>query len=444
MFKKLSLFIAAFWAIGWVIAGVVLGTMAYRHIAYPFYFLVPFGAMTVMALVPSSLVVLLILTNRWKTRFIWAAAYILAIATAYAAPQLWRAHYESPRDGGPYLVWAGDPKTSVTVCWSAEIEAAGLVEFTSAESDSWQTAQCPPTHYPKVALTGLLPANDYRYRIPALGSDSHTFRTAPDVPEDFAFAVYGDNRHEGGFSFHRSVIEAIEREEPEHGAFRLIVNSGDIVESPGAGYGWQWHTFLRGITPLASSRPYEVSLGNHEARGSTAEYEEYFNYGTPNHWRFVDYAGVRFIALSTQDPLTTDSPQYAWLVKALDERPPDNRFTVVTMHKPLLTYDPREHYNDPKLRADLEPLFSEKGVDIVFAGHVHAYERHHLPAFEHVISGGGGVLLWNKPEMGPETIVTETCWHFCAVDVRDRAMSVRVVRTDGSVLDEFNVLAKER
>ncbi|MCK5862892.1 MAG: hypothetical protein KAH38_10425, partial [Candidatus Hydrogenedentes bacterium] len=79
---------------------------------------------------------------------------------------------------------------------------------------------------------------------------------------------------------------------------------------------------------------------------------------------------------------------------------------------------------------------------IVFAGHVHAYERHRLMGFDHVITGGGGVLLWSKPVRGPETIKTETCWHFCAVDVRGGTFSVRVVREDGSLLDQFEIFSR--
>ena len=444
MFKKVTVFLCVFWALGWLIAGVVFGGLAYRHIAYPVYFLLPFGTMTALGIVPASLVVLLLFSRTWKARFAWAGLYVAIVGTAYAAPLLWRNHYEVPRDGGPYLVWAGDPKTSITVCWSSDADQPGRLEYAPVGSDSWMPVECVATHYPKVAIDGLKPGTEYRYRIPALGSDEHSFRTAPETPEDFSFAVYGDNRHAGGLSFHRSVVKAILREEPSHGAFRFIINSGDIVERPGVGHGWQWYTFLRDIAPLAASRPYEVSLGNHESGGSPERFVEYFDYGTPNHWRALDYAGVRFIALSTEDSLAADSPQMAWLTTALDGRPSDTRFTVVTMHKPLLTYDPRENYNDPELRATLEPMFASKGVDIVFAGHVHAYERHQLPGFEHVISGGGGVLLWNKPVPGPETVITETCWHFCAVDVRENTMSVKVVRTDGSVLDAFSLAAKKQ
>ncbi len=439
--KKFAVVGASVWGTAWLIAGAVLGVYMYRHISHPFYFVLPFLALGILGVVPASLALLVMRARSWKARLATVALHAAIIALAVGGPAAWRNYYETPRNGGPYLVWSDDPKTSVTVCWTAETPASGRVEYAAGGSEEWKTAECPAAHNPKVKIAGLQPGGKYRYRIPVLGGQEFPFQTAPAAPEDFSFAVYGDNRHAGGFSWHGSVIKAMQREDAAT-PFRFIVNSGDIVERPGKGHGWQWATFLRDITPLAASRPYEVSLGNHESGGKPEPFDEYFDYGHPEHWRAFDYAGVHFIMLSTEDDLKPGSPQFSWLEQTLATPPTDTRFTVVTLHKPLLTHDPRGRYNDPKMRAELEPLFAEKGVDIVFAGHVHAYEHHHLPAFEHVITGGGGVLLWNKPVPGPETVKTETVWHFCAVDVKGKTMSVRALRTDGSVIDAFEVRSR--
>lgn len=443
MLKKGLTLLALLWGGLGLIGGVVAGVLMYRHISYPVYFMLPVAVLGGIGVVPASLVLFLVCARSWRARLAWVLTYAVLITAAFGGPALWRNYYESPRNGGPYLVFSGDPKTTMTVCWTAERAVPGRVEYAAEGATEWKRVECPATHYPKVRLEGLQPGAKYRYRVAALDAEEHAFQTAPAAPEDFSFVVYGDNRHAGGLSFHRSVLRAIQREEAAHGAFRLIFNSGDIVERPGKGHGWQWHTFLSDIAPLAASRPYEVSLGNHEDGGSPAPFEEYFDYGTPDHWRALDYAGIRFIALSTQDSLEPASPQYAWLTQTLDASPADTRFTVVTLHKPLITHDPREHYNDPGLRKTLEPLFNEKHVDVVFAGHVHAYEHHHLPGFEHVITGGGGVMLWNKPIPGPETLKTETCWHFCAVDVKGKTMSIRAIRADGSLLDSFEITSKK-
>ena len=441
MLKKIVRVLAVVWGAAGLILGTVLGVYMYRHISHPFYFLLPLTGIGLLGVVPASLLLLLLRQPGWKARLITVAAYAAAVAVAFGGPAMWRNYYEVPRDGGPYLVWSDDPKTTMTVCWTAQRSAPGRVEYAAEDSSDWKTAECAATHYPKIKIANLQPGTRYRYRIPVLGAAEHPFQTAPAGPEDFSFAVYGDNRHAGGFSFHASVIRAIQREDAKT-PFRLILNSGDIVERPGRGYGWQWATFLRDITPLAASRPYEVSLGNHESGGSPEPFSGYFDYGHPEHWRSLDYGGVRFVMLSTEDDIQPGSPQHGWLEQTLDAKPADNRFTVVTLHKPLLTHDPRARYNDPVLRGQLEPLFAAKGVDIVFAGHVHAYEHHHLPSFEHVITGGGGVLLWAKPVPGPDTVKTETVWHFCAVDVRGKTLSVRALRTDGTVIDAFEVQSR--
>lgn len=440
MKKKFTL-LALSWGVAWLIAGVVLGTLKYRQISYPVYFVLPLAVLAGVGWIPASFVLLLVKAETRNWRLGWTAIYLALIGLLFGGPAAWRNYYETPRDGGPYLVNSADPKTTMTVCWSAKTEVPGQVNYTREGTADWKTVSCAATHYPKVRLEGLEAGTAYRYRVPALGADEHVFRTAPAAPEDFSFAVYGDS-HVGSLSFHRSVLRAIEREEPSHGGFSLLFNCGDLVDNSGKGYGWQWHTLLRDIVPLAASRPYEVSMGNHDPGGTPECYGQFFNYGTPTHWRVLDYSGVRFIVLSTQDSLNSNSPQYAWLVNTLDSPPADTRFTVVVLHNPLVTYDPGTK-NEADRRALLEPLFHAKGVNIVFAGHVHAYEHHWLSGFDHVITGGGGKLLWTRPVFGPETVKTETCWHFCAVDVKDKTMSVRAIRADGTLLDAFEIFSKK-
>jgi hypothetical protein len=440
--KKILAPLALSWGAAWLIAGIVLGALAYRKISFPVYFVLPLAVFGGVGWIPASLILLLVKTKTHRWRLGWTAIYITVIGLLIGGVMAWRDHYETPRNAGPYLVNSADPKTTMTVCWSAETEAPGQVDYTLEGASDWKTASCAATHYPKVRLEGLETGTAYRYRVPALGADEHVFRTAPAAPEDFSFAVYGDS-HAGSISFHRSVLRAIEREEPSHDGFSLLFNPGDLVDKSGKGYGWQWHTLLGDIAPLAASRPYEVSMGNHDPGGTPECYGQFFDYGTPTHWRVLDYSGVRFIVLSTQDNLNPDGPQYNWLVKTLDSPPADTRFTVVLLHKPLVTYDPREHDNALARRGVLEPLFHAKGVDLVFAGHVHAYEHHRLSGFDHVITGGGGKLLWTRPVFGPETVNAETCWHFCAVDVRGKTMTVRAFRTDGTLLDTFEISSKE-
>ncbi len=421
----------------WLVLGTVAGGILYAKFPYPVYFLVPFVLLSLVGLVPGSLLLVLTELRRWYSRVLVVSVYAGVIAVVAVAPGLYRNAFETPRNQGPYLTWSGDPKTSMTVSWTTAAPVASEVLYGPADGEAkTEVTSNSPTQCHHVRVEGLAPGTEYVYRVPALGEGMHSFSTAPEKPEPFSFAVYGDSRPFAGITCHRSVVDAILQEDAAS-KFRFIINTGDIVENPGPGYGWQWHLFLSQILPLAASRPYLISIGNHEVRETTKHYERYFDYGTKDFWYDLKYGGVHFVFVSTQHETASGSPQYKWLFSTLEQSRDRTRFTVVVFHKPMVTYDPRESYRRGGPRVEFEELFERFGVDLVFAGHVHAYEHHFISGFDHVISGGGGVPLWAEPVPGEETVKTETCFHFCAVSVEDDLMRLRAIRRDGSLIEEF-------
>ena len=70
------------------------------------------------------------------------------------------------------------------------------------------------------------------------------------------------------------------------------------------------------------------------------------------------------------------TPQYKWLVKEL---PGVNRtetpWLIVFMHSPLYNSYVHHYMEGETMRVIYEEWFVQYKVDIVFAGHVHAYER---------------------------------------------------------------------
>lgn len=91
----------------------------------------------------------------------------------------------------------------------------------------------------------------------------------------------------------------------------------------------------------------------------------------------------------------TDEPQLRWLEEALQQS--NARWKIVTMHHPV--YAPvrcrwfrfRCRGADEVLRAELEPIFREHGVDVVFQAHQHLYARL-LPqhGIRYFVTGAGG------------------------------------------------------
>ena len=101
---------------------------------------------------------------------------------------------------------------------------------------------------------------------------------------------------------------------------------------------------------------------------------------------YVDYSVeeglVTFVALNTYNArgLNKHSKMYNWTVETLSNvnrsRTP---WVVVGMHAPFYNTNSGHQWNTEldteKFRRTYEELFNAKGVNFVFSGHVHAYER---------------------------------------------------------------------
>ncbi|KAL3945686.1 MAG: hypothetical protein SGBAC_000254 [Bacillariaceae sp.] len=101
-----------------------------------------------------------------------------------------------------------------------------------------------------------------------------------------------------------------------------------------------------------------------------------YNWG--NAFYSFAYGPAMHIVLSAYSSMEQDSEQYRWLQEQLDGV--DRQATpwlLVSLHTPLYSSF-AVHEHDPQILAaqeHLEPLFVKHQVNIVFAGHIHAYQR---------------------------------------------------------------------
>ena len=96
---------------------------------------------------------------------------------------------------------------------------------------------------------------------------------------------------------------------------------------------------------------------------------------------------VRFFMLDTE---LLDDAQVEWLDRELGRSGSD--WKIVVAHKPLYTAG-RYEAAARRLRARLEPVLVRHGVQAMFAGHEHFYERTHpQKGVVHFISGAAGSL----------------------------------------------------
>lgn len=118
---------------------------------------------------------------------------------------------------------------------------------------------------------------------------------------------------------------------------------------------------------LNSGIKFYASLGNHDNPDDERSYKP-FNMGGRRYYSF-EKSDVAFFALDSND---MDSTQLTWLEQSL--RDSHARWKICFFHHPLYS-NGKTHGPDTRLRAQLEPLFEHYGVNAVFSGHEHVYER---------------------------------------------------------------------
>ena len=126
-----------------------------------------------------------------------------------------------------------------------------------------------------------------------------------------------------------------------------------------------------------------ASLGNHD--DPTQRFYAPFHMGGQRYYSFKK-GNVRFFAL---DSNYMDRAQLAWLEPELKNSGSD--WKIAYFHHPL--YSSGMHGSQVDLRVVLEPLFLKYGVDVVFSGHEHFYQRHQASERHQLfrVRRGGGV-----------------------------------------------------
>jgi predicted MPP superfamily phosphohydrolase len=109
-----------------------------------------------------------------------------------------------------------------------------------------------------------------------------------------------------------------------------------------------------------------AALGNHD--DTNERFYKFFNMNGQSYYTFKK-GNVQFFAL---DSNYLDPKELAWIEKELAGSRAD--WKICYFHHPLYSSG-RAHGSSTELRTVLEPLFLKYGVQVVFSGHDHVYER---------------------------------------------------------------------
>ena len=180
---------------------------------------------------------------------------------------------------------------------------------------------------------------------------------------------------------------------------------------------------------LDSGMKFYATLGNHD--NPNERLYKMFNMNGERFYTFKPKNNVRFFAL---DSNYMDKPQLQWLEKELAASGSD--WKVVFFHHPIYSSG-GTHGSDLQLREQLEPLFLKYGVDAVFSGHEHFYERiKPQKGIYYFVSGGAGKV--RKGDIGKTPLTAkafDTGYHFMLVEFAKDTMHFQVISEEGKTVD---------
>jgi Calcineurin-like phosphoesterase len=187
--------------------------------------------------------------------------------------------------------------------------------------------------------------------------------TLPNTSGSVKFAVIGDNGNGDKAQYEIGTLMARTREKFP---FEFVIMLGDNLYGSQTPRDFERKFELPYKELLDKDVKFYAALGNHDNQEN-----RFYKPWNMNGERFYSYkkGDVRFFVLDTD---YLDSKQRDWVERELKDS--TDKWKIVYFHHPLYSSGGR-HGSEVDLRLILEPLFLKYGVNAVFQGHDHIYER---------------------------------------------------------------------
>jgi predicted phosphodiesterase len=259
----------------------------------------------------------------------------------------------------------------------------------------------------------------------AIGAPMAQDVSLPNQPDSLKFAIIGDSGT--GSSSQHKVAEMLIAARAKF-PYEFVLMMGDNLYSGSGPKDYQKKFEVPYKPLLDSGLKFYAALGNHD--NTDEKNYKPFNMGGQRYYTFKPKNGVRVFAL---DSNYMDQPQLQWLEKELTASGSD--WKIVFFHHPL--YSSGMHGSDIQLRAQLEPLFLKHGVDVVFSGHEHFYERIKPQKGIYYFTSGGAAKLRegdvNKTNLTAKSF--DTGYHFMLIEITKDTMHFQAISDQGKVVD---------
>lgn len=357
----------------------------------------------------------------------------------------------------PELKWLVEPyqqyptENEITISWETSRMATSVVKFGPSEKQMAEvTGKDALIHH--VRLKGLKRDSHYVFQVEStdstgkkLTSELLTFRTALGKDQPVRFAVVGDTQDQPAIN--KQVAERMWETRPD---FFMIV--GDLVGTGPDKSHWLDH-FFGSMRPLLSRVPLMPVLGNHERDARL--YYDYMDIPQPKYYYSFKYGCGEFFVIDSQRDVSKESEQVKWLEQALAKSTASWKF--VAHHYPPFSSDEDDYgdrwkgqseWGDTKMR-EITQVYEKYGVDMVFTGHIHSYERT-FPILKdtvrkkggvtYVVCGGGGGHLERPAPTRPWfSNVVRYGHHFCQLSITNEILEMRSYDIEGKLFDTFTI-----
>jgi predicted MPP superfamily phosphohydrolase len=219
----------------------------------------------------------------------------------------------------------------------------------------------------------------------------------------------------------------------------FIIAAGDNVYPNGSGR-YFIKNFEQPFAPLIKDRVnFYAVLGNHDVDEGRQDQTQYplFNMAGQNYYKLERGNGlVEFFMLDSTD---WDATQTTWLESSL--KASKAKWKIAVFHHPIYSSG-KKHGSALGLRKRLEPLFTRYGVNVVFSGHDHIYERTKLQqGIQYFVTGAGGEIRRGDVDM--KSSIRETSYdadnHFMLIEVADKEVGFQAISETGIVVDSGTI-----
>jgi len=385
-----------------------------------------------------------------RTILLWVIVLIVVALGMHAvAPWILPARiYE-----GPLVQMASE--TGVTLIWYTTRPAPCRVVVSAGGQDRTFPAEAEGRRN-RVRIDGLEPGTTYAYEVQLnRGSLTHglTFQTNRSADQRYTFLVLGDSGKATRAQFSLAAEMAVTQPPAD-----FILHTGDLVYGTGKRAGYE-DRFFAPYRQLLARVNFWPCLGNHDVEedDDVSVYTDIFELpdngppGVPperDYW--FDYASCRIAVFdSNADAATLRDHVAPWLRTVMSGSAA--RWKFVAFHHP--PYTAGRHHAALAIQETIVPVIEEVGVDLVFNGHDHNYQRTYPLLDGHIVepgrgliyivTGAGGAEFYDMKPADQRPAYLAACndhqHSFTQVTIAGDDLTLRQIAVGGQILDELTL-----